>query len=392
MTTSKIVLKYGCNPHQKTAQVSWKNGACPLEVLNGNPSYINILDALSAWRLAHELYQATSMAAAASFKHVSPAGAAIGKPLGDVLREVYMVGDEPLSPLATAYARARGADRLSSFGDAAALSGTVDVTTANLLKPEVSDLVIAPDYEPEALAILKAKKKGAYNIFKIDPSVEPPEMESRELYGFTLKQSANNLRVSADLLKNVVTKRNDLDDEARLNLIVATVALKFTQSNSVTVAYDGQVVGTGAGQQSRVHCVRLACGKADKWMLTQHPRVRELKFIDGLTRSEKMNVIDQFLLWDELSQPEMDEVNSKLAEKAHPLTQRERHEWIAKFKGLALSSDAFFPFRDNIDRAARSGVQFVLQAGGSVRDDLVIEAADSYGMTMIASGVRWFTH
>jgi AICAR transformylase/IMP cyclohydrolase PurH len=253
-------------------------------------------------------------------------------------------------------------------------------------------LVIAPGYDPEALEILKKKKKGGFVIFQIDPDYEAPEMEYRDCFGMKLEQTRNKLKVGPELFENVVTRRNDLDDEAKTNLLVATVALKYTQSNSVVIAYDGQVVGTGAGQQSRVHCVRLACSKVDKWMLQQHPRVRGLKMIDGLKRPEKMNVIDQYLLFGELSTSEVAELNSKLTENAKPLTPRMRHDWIAKFSGLALSSDAFFPFRDNIDRASRSGVQFVLQAGGSVRDDLVIDAANEYGMTMVNSGVRWFTH
>ncbi|HUT25877.1 MAG TPA: phosphoribosylaminoimidazolecarboxamide formyltransferase [Sumerlaeia bacterium] len=386
-------LKYGCNPHQKVARLTYRGERSPLAILNGKPSYISILDALGAWQVARELRRATGQPGASSFKHVSPAGAAIGKPLSDVLREVYMIRDDmELSPAATAYARARGADRLSSYGDIAGISDMVDAATAKLLKAEVADIIIAPDYEPEALEILKTKKKGNYIIFRIDPDYEPPEMEMREVFGFRLEQSRNNAPVTPALLENVVTKRNDLDDDARTDLLVATVALKYTQSNSVTVAYDGQVIGNGAGQQSRVHCVRLACAKADKWMLQQHPRVRGLKFADGLTRAEKTNVIDQFLLWDELSQPEIDELNAKLAEKAEPLTAEERRKWIDRFSGVALSSDAYFPFRDNIDRASRSGVRFVLQPGGSLRDDLVIEAADGYGMTMAMSGVRWFLH
>ncbi|NQU42320.1 phosphoribosylaminoimidazolecarboxamide formyltransferase, partial [bacterium] len=374
------------------ARLVFNGETAPLRILNGKPSYINILDALAAWQVAKELQEATGLPGASSFKHVSPAGAAIGKPLSDVLREVYMVGDSELPPLATAYARARGADRLSSFGDMAGLSDVVDMPTALLLKPEVSDAVVAPGYEPEALEILKQKKKGNFVIFEIDPDYEPPEMEYRDAMGFRIEQSRNREKVTQELLKNVVTQRNDLTDDARQDLLVATVALKFTQSNSVTVAYDGQVIGTGAGQQSRVHCVRLACSKADKWILQQHPRVRELQFIEGLKRPEKMNVIDQYLLWDELSDPEREELNSKLVEVAKPLTPRMKRNWLDKFKGVSLSSDAFFPFRDNVDRASRSAVQFVLQPGGSVRDDLVIEAAESYGMTMIMSGTRWFLH
>jgi len=390
--SEKIELKYGLNPQQAQARLVFEGKKSPLKVLNGKPGYINLLDAFGAWQLVRELRIATGMPAAASFKHVSPAGAAIGKPLSDILREVYMVGDAELSPLATAYARARGADRLSSFGDMAAMSDVVDVSTASLLKPEVSDGIIAPGYEPEALEILKAKKQGGYLILQMDPDYEPSSMEVRDAFGFKLEQSRDTTPVSAALLENVVTRRNDLNDDAKRDLIVATVALKYTQSNSVTVAYDGQVIGTGAGQQSRVHCVRLACGKADKWFLQQHPKVRALQFIEGLKRPEKVNVIDQYLLWDDLSDAEMEEVNSKLSKAAQPLTHGQRLDWIKKFKGVVLSSDAFFPFRDSIDRASRSSVQFVLQPGGSLRDDLVIEAANRYRMTMVLSGKRWFLH
>jgi len=388
-----ISLKYGSNPHQKLARLTFDGEISPLEVLNGRPSYISILDALGTWQVAREIREATGMPAASSFKHVSPAGAAVGKPLSDTLREVYMVGARDLSPQAAAYARARGGDRMSAYGDIVGVSEVVDESLAMLIKVEVSDIIIAPGYHPKALEILKSKKEGAYLIFKIDPDYEPPrETESREVFGFRLEQSRNTVKVTRDLLKNVVTKQNDLDEEAVLNLLVATVALKYTQSNSVSVAYDGQVIGTGAGQQSRVHCTRLACGKADKWMLQQHPRVRALKFREGLKRPEKMNIIDQFLLWDELSQAEIAQFKSQLLEPPQPLAREERLEWISRFKGVALSSDAYFPFRDNVDRAARSAVQFLLQAGGSLRDGDVIKAADDYGMTMIMSGMRWFLH
>ena len=388
-----IDLRCGANPHQKFARLTFEGAVSPLEVLNGKPSFISILDALGAWQVARELREATGLPAASSFKHVSPAGAGVGKPLSDVLREVYMVGDRDLSTQATAYARARGGDRMSAFGDIVGVSEVVDESLALLIKSEVSDIIIAPGYEPKALEILKAKKQGTYLILKIDPDYEPPrETESREVFGFRIEQSRNTVKVTRDLLKNVVTRRNDLNEDAILDLLVATVSLKYTQSNSVTVAYDGQVIGTGAGQQSRVHCTRLACGKADKWMLQQHPRVRALRFREGLKRPEKMNVIDQFLLWDELSPAEIDELRTQLLEPAQPLTREERLEWIGRFKGLALSSDAYFPFRDSIDRAARSSVQFVMHAGGSIRTDDVVTAADAYGMTMITSGVRWFLH
>lgn len=389
----KIPLKYGTNPHQKFAQLAFEGNQSPLQVLNGKPSYISILDAVGAWRVAKELKQATGKIAASSFKHVSPAGAAIAKPLSNRLRDAYMVGNMDLSPMATAYARARGGDRMSAFGDIVGISDIVDESTALLIKKEVSDIIIAPGYEPKALDILKQKKKGAYIIFQIDADYEPAsETEIRDVFGFQLEQSRNNLPVTRDLLKNVVSQRNDLTEDAILDLLVATVSLKYTQSNSVTVAFDGQVIGTGAGQQSRVHCTRLACGKADKWMLQQHPRALGLKFRPELKRPEKMNVIDQYLLWDELSEAEITALNAQLLEPAVPLTPPERRQWIDSFKGIALSSDAFFPFRDNVDRAARSSVQFLLQAGGSLRDDEVIAAANEYGMTMAMSGQRWFLH
>jgi phosphoribosylaminoimidazolecarboxamide formyltransferase/IMP cyclohydrolase len=388
----KIELKYGCNPHQHPASVSFPGRRAPLQVLNGTPSYINILDALGAWQLVRELRQATEKPSAASFKHTSPAGAAVAEPLSETFCRSQMLPEEPLSPVATAYARARGGDRMSSFGDAIAVSDEVDVSLAHLIRREVSDLIIAPAYEAEALDILKSKRGGGYRIFRIDPDYEPPETESRELFGFTLSQQRNTARIDADLFRNVVTQQTSIPDDALETLIVATIALKYTQSNSVCVAYHGQVIGTGAGQQSRVHCTRLACDKADKWLLQQHPRVLGLVFADGLTRAERTNVVDQFLLWDELAGAEREAAQAKLKHMPEPLSAEEREAWIERFDGVCLSSDAYFPFRDSIDRASRSKVQYVAQPGGSLRDDEVTAAADQYGTVMVHTGLRLFLH
>ncbi|HOM82612.1 MAG TPA: phosphoribosylaminoimidazolecarboxamide formyltransferase [Armatimonadota bacterium] len=388
----EIPLRYGLNPHQRQARLVFDGEGTPLRVLNGAPSYINILDALGAWQLARELKQVAGVPGAASFKHVSPAGAAIARPLSPEFRASQMLPDEELSPVAQAYARARGGDRMCSFGDFAAVSDVVDVSLASLLRREVSDGIIAPGYEPEALEILKQKRGGNYPILEIDPDYEPPAVEHRQVFGFELYQERNAASINPAALGTVVTEKKELPADVALTLAVATIALKYTQSNSVCVAYDGQVIGMGAGQQSRVHCTRLACGKADKWFCQQHPRVLALPFREGLGRVEKTNVVDQFLLWDELSDAEKDALRAALTEEPQPLTPEERAEWIARFEGVALSSDAFIPFRDTIDRAHRSGVRYVLQAGGSVRDDEVTAAADSYGMVMIHSGMRWFLH
>jgi len=388
----QIELKYGCNPHQTPARVRFDGEPCPLQVLNGTPSYINLLDALGAWQLVRDLRRATGLPSAASFKHVSPAGAAVARPLTDAFRRSQMLGQIELSPVATAYARARGSDRMSSFGDAVAVSETVDVSLARLLAREVSDLIIAPGYEPEALEILKRKRSGGYRVFQIDPDYEPPEMERRTVFGFTLEQKRNTARVDADLFKNVVTSKKGVLPDIIETLIVATIALTYTQSNSVCVAYDGQVIGVGAGQQSRVHCTRLACDKADKWFLQQHPRTLSLDFVDGLTRAEKTNVVDQFLLWDQLSEYEIAQLQSHLKTPVEPLTREERSEWIARFQGTVLSSDAFFPFRDSIDRASRTNVQYVAHPGGSLRDDQILEAAEHYGMVVMHTGLRCFLH
>ena len=388
----KIELKYGCNPHQKPAQLAIDSEPAPLEILNGTPSCINILDAFGAWQLVKELKEATGVPGAASFKHVSPAGAAIARPLSERFRTAHWISDEGLSPVATAYVRARGGDRMSSFGDVAAVSDKVDVSLANVLRREVSDLIIAPAYDPEALEILSNKKKGKYLVLQIDPSYEPPDDESRDAFGFTLTQRRNKAKIDASLFQKVVTEKKDVSDDIVQTLVVATIALKYTQSNSVCVAYDGQVIGNGAGQQSRVHCTRLACDKAEKWLLLEHPRVLELPFKEGLSRAERNNVVDQYLLWDELSELEIDTMLKGLRERPEPISREERRDWISKINGICISSDAFFPFRDNIDRASRCNVQYLAQPGGSLRDDIVTQAVNEYGMVMVHTGLRCFLH
>jgi len=389
----EIKLKYGLNPHQKFARLVVEQEPSPLTVHNGTPGYINILDLLGAWQLARELKGATGLPGAASFKHVSPAGAAIAKPLDEGFRVSQFIPEtEELSPVATAYARARGGDRLCSFGDVAAVSEVVDASLARLIAREVSDALIAPGYEPEALEILKGKQGGRYLAVEIDPAYEPPELEHRDAFGFRLEQTRNTAKITRDLLKTVVSKKRDIPDDAALSLLVCTVALKYTQSNSVGLAYDGQVIGMGAGQQSRVHCTRLACGKAEKWLLQQHPRVLGLEFKQGLNRPERTNVVDSFLLWEELADAEKRWLAGQLDEAPEPLSRDEREEWVARFDGIVCSSDAFFPFRDSIDRLSRTHVQYVMQPGGSARDDLVTEAADQYGMVMVHSGLRCFLH
>jgi len=387
----EIELRYGCNPHQKPAELLLPEPS-PLAILNGTPSYINILDALGAWQVARELRRATGKAGAASFKHTSPAGAAVERPLTEAFRRSQFLPDEELSPAANAYVRARGGDRMSSFGDVAAVSEPVDVSLANVLKREVCDLIVAPHYEPEALRILKEKKKGAFLVFRMDPDYEPPDMESRELFGMALRQHRNNVFLTREHFTNVVTAKTVLPDEVVETLLVATIALKYTQSNSVCVAYDGQVIGNGAGQQSRVHCTRLACGKADKWFLQQHPKTLGMRFKAGLSRPEKSNLVDQFILWDELSEAERDNLLSGLDALPEPISREEKADWIAGFEGVCLSSDAFFPFRDSIDRANRSNVRYIAQTGGSLRDEDVTRAADEYGMVMVHTGVRCFLH
>jgi AICAR transformylase/IMP cyclohydrolase PurH len=361
------------------------------EFLNGKPGYINMLDALGSWQLVRDLNEATGVASAASFKHVSPAGAAIARPLTDGLRRSQMLGDEEYSSAALAYIRARAGDRMSSFGDVAAVSETVDVSLARVLDREVSDLIVAPDFEAEAVEILKKKKGGKFLIIKADPAYQPPEMETREVFGFELAQKHDDSEITTELFAESVDGKS-IPDDIRETLVVATIALKYTQSNSVGLAYDGQVIGNGAGQQSRIHCTRLAGSKAEKWFLQQHPKTLSLKFKEGLMRAEKTNVVDQYLLWDELSEPEKAAMLQGLDEEPEPITREERYEWIDQQEGICLSSDAFIPFRDNIDRAGRTNVQYVAQPGGSTRDESVTEAAREYGMKMIHTGIRCFLH
>lgn len=391
MTQKNITLKYGANPNQAPAQVIFTENSPKLEVLNGAPGYINMLDALNAWQLVKDLKAALGLPAATSFKHVSPAGAAVACPLSDTLKKAYFVEGMELSPLASAYARARGADRVSSFGDFIALSDVCDASTAALINREVSDGVIAPGYDDEALRILKEKRKGSYLVLQIDPTYEPPVMESRDVFGVVLEQKHNDIKIGLDSLVNVVTKEKTIPDNAKRDLIVALVTLKYTQSNSVCYALDGQAIGIGAGQQSRVHCVRLAGGKADLWWLRQHPKVLNLKFREGLNRAEKNNTIDSFLS-DSLTPQEEAFLQSNLDGIHEKLSSEEKAEWIGKLDRVSLGSDAFFPFRDSIDRASRTGVKYIAQAGGSNRDDIVIAAADEYGMAMVVNGIRLFHH
>jgi phosphoribosylaminoimidazolecarboxamide formyltransferase/IMP cyclohydrolase len=390
-TTSEIKLRYGCNPHQSPARVYAAHGPLPLTVLGGSPGYINLLDALNSWQLVRDLRQTTGLPAAASFKHVSPAGAAVATPLSDTLRKVYFVDDMELSPLAMAYARARGADRLSSFGDWAALSDVVDVSAARFIKREVSDGVIAPGFEPEALSILKEKKEGKYCIVQIDPAFEPGIMETREVFGISFEQRRNDVRITDELLRNIVTAKKDLPPSAQRDLLISLITLKYTQSNSVCFVFDGQVIGVGAGQQSRVHCTRLAGLKADKWFLRQHPSIMGLKFKKSVKRPERDNAIDQYLEED-LTLAEERFWREAFDEVPRRLSREEKRKWLDAFSGVSLGSDAFFPFRDSIDRAAKSGVSYVVQPGNSVRDDVVIEACNEYGMAMAFCGTRLFHH
>jgi phosphoribosylaminoimidazolecarboxamide formyltransferase/IMP cyclohydrolase len=391
VTDQEITLRYGMNPHQKSARVMVEQGRMPVRVVNGAPGFINMCDALNAWQLVRELKAATGLPAAASFKHVSPAGAAVGVPLSPELRRACFMEDIELSPLGTAYARARGADPMSSFGDLAAFSDPVDESSALILKREVSDGVIAPGYEPKALEILKSKKGGGFLLLEMDPSYEPPEVERRQIFGVTLEQSRNAKPVTAEIFRDIKTRKRELGHEAERDLLVATITLKYTQSNSVCYAVDGQAIGVGAGQQSRVHCVRLAGDKADRWMLRMHPAVLGMKFKPGIKRPERNNAIE-LLLTGRLSPSEQAQLDGALDQKVEPLTEEERARFVRSFKPISLSSDAFFPFRDNIDRAAASGVRTIVEPGGSVRDDDVIQAADEYGMVMAFSGLRLFHH
>lgn len=389
---TELELKYGCNPNQRPAKVFMENGELPLEVLNGRPGYINLLDALNGWQLVKELKEATGLAAATSFKHVSPAGAAIGLPLSETLQKIYFTDGVALTPLAAAYARARGADRMSSFGDFISLSDECDEATALLIKKEVSDGVIAPAYTKEALEILKAKKGGAYCILKIDAQYIPPKTEKKQVFGVTFEQGHNFIKIDDSCLEHIVTKNKALSDDDKRNLILSLIVLKYTQSNSVCFAKDGQAIGIGAGQQSRVHCTRLAASKADNWWLRQSPKVMNLQFVDGIKRADRDNAIDVYIGNEYMDVLADGKWQSVFKEKPEVFTEAEKAEWISKNTDVALGSDAFFPFGDNIDRAHKSGVSVVVQPGGSVRDDLVIKAADDYGMVMCFNGIRLFHH
>ena len=390
-------LKYGCNPNQKPSRIYMKDGSpLPIEILSGRPGYINFLDAFNSWQLVKEIKEATGCVAATSFKHVSPTSAAIGRPLSDALKKACFVDDiEGLndSPLACAYARARGTDRMSSFGDWIALSDECDLTTAKIIAREVSDGVIAPSYSPEALELLKTKRKGSYNIVKIDPNYIPAETETKQVFGITFEQGRNNFKINRELISNVVTANKDLPDEAKIDMIIALITLKYTQSNSVCFAKDGQAIGVGAGQQSRIHCTRLAGDKADLWHLRQSERVLSLKFAEGIGRPDKNNIIDLYLSDRDSDTVLGDDVwQNYFSERPEPFTREEKDAYLATVSGVTVGSDAFFPFSDNIDRAAKSGVSYVAEPGGSIRDDLVIEAADKYGMVMSFTGMRLFHH
>jgi phosphoribosylaminoimidazolecarboxamide formyltransferase/IMP cyclohydrolase len=390
----EIALKYGCNPNQKPSRIFMADGSdLPVEVLNGRPGYINFLDALNGWQLVSELKEATGLPAATSFKHVSPAGAAVGLPLTDVLRKIYWVDDQgDLSPLASAYARARGADRMSSFGDFISLSDVCDADTAKLIKREVSDGVIAPGYTDEALAILRSKKNGNYNVIQIDPSYRPAEIERKQVFGVTFEQGHNNFKISPDLFTNIVTKNKDIPENALRDMMISLITLKYTQSNSVCYVKDGQAIGIGAGQQSRIHCTRLAGQKADNWWLRQSPQVLSLPFVDGIRRADRDNAIDVYM-GEEYMDLLADGAWERTFTKKPPVfTREEKRAWLDKLTDVTLGSDAFFPFGDNIERAHKSGVKYVAEPGGSIRDDQVIETADKYGMVMAFTGMRLFHH
>lgn len=391
---NELALKYGCNPNQKPSRIFMQDGKdLPVEVLNGKPGYINFLDAFNSWQLVRELKAATGLPAAASFKHVSPAGAAVATELSDTLKKIYFVDDLELSPIASAYAMARGADRMSSYGDWVALSDTCDVQTAILLKREVSDGIIAPDYTPEALEVLKTKRKGTYNVVKIDPNYVPAPIEHKDVFGITFEQGRNELKIDEEMLmQNIVTDNKELPEEAKRDLLIALITLKYTQSNSVCYAKGGQAIGVGAGQQSRIHCTRLAGNKADIWFLRQHPKVMNLPFVENIRRPDRDNTIDVYIS-DDYEDVLADGVWQQFfTTKPEPLTKEEKKEWLANFSGVSLGSDAFFPFGDNIERAKRSGVQYVAQPGGSIRDDNVIETCNKYNMTMSFTGIRLFHH
>lgn len=390
----ELELKYGCNPNQKPSRIFMKDDSdLPIEVLNGKPGYINFLDAFNSWQLVKELKAATGLPAAASFKHVSPAGAAVATELSDTLKKIYFVDDLELSPLASAYAKARGADRMSSYGDWAALSDVCDKETALLLKREVSDGIIAPGYTDEALEILKTKKRGNYNIVKIDPNYTPAPQEYKDVFGVTFQQGRNELKIDEEFLtKNIITENKELPEEAKRDLLIALITLKYTQSNSVCYAKDGQAIGVGAGQQSRIHCTRLAGNKADIWYLRQHPKCLNLPFKEDIRRPDRDNTIDVYISDDYEDVLADGTWKQFFTEKPEPLSREEKKEWLSTFSGVSLGSDAFFPFGDNIERAKRSGVQYVAQPGGSIRDDNVIDTCNKYNMTMCFTGIRLFHH
>ena len=390
----ELELKYGCNPNQKPSKIYMKNGKdLPIQVLNGRPGYINFLDAFNGWQLVSELKKATGLPAATSFKHVSPAGAAVGLPLDETLAKIYWVDDlGELSPLASAYARARGADRMSSFGDFISLSDVCDVDTAKLIKREVSDGVIAPGYEPEALEILKEKKKGNYNVIQIDPNYVPDPIEHKEVFGITFEQGRNELKIDNDFFSNIVTENKELTDQAKIDLAISMITLKYTQSNSVCFVKDGQAIGIGAGQQSRIHCTRLVGQKADNWWLRQSPQVMNLPFVDHIRRADRDNAIDLYIGEDYMDVLSDDAWPNIFKEKPEVFTREAKREWLDKLTGVALGSDAFFPFGDNIERAHKSGVTYIAQPGGSVRDDNVIDTCNKYNMVMSFTGIRLFHH
>lgn len=389
----ELELKYGCNPNQKPSRIFVEEGELPIEVLNGRPGYINFLDAFNGWQLVKELKEATGLPAATSFKHVSPAGAAVGLPLSEVERKIYWVDeDAELSPLACAYARARGADRMSSFGDFISLSDVCDVATAMLIKPEVSDGVIAPGYEPEALEILKSKKKGNYNVIKIDPEYKPQQQERKQVFGVTFEQGRNEMPINEEFLGEIVTANKEISDDAKRDLIIALITLKYTQSNSVCYAKGGQAIGIGAGQQSRIHCTRLAGQKADNWLLRQSPKVLNLPFREDVGRPNRDNAIDVYMSDDYEDVLADGQWQKFFTHKPEPLTREEKKEWLAQMDGVALGSDAFFPFDDNIQRAARSGVKYIAQPGGSMRDEIVINCCNENDIVMYFSGMRLFHH
>lgn len=391
--SKELILKYGCNPNQKPSRIYIENGELPIEVLNGNPGYINLLDAFNGWQLVKELKKATGVCAATSFKHVSPAGAAIGKPLSDTLKKIYFVDDlGELSPLACAYARARGADRMSSYGDFIALSDICDVPTAKMIQREVSDGIIAPGYTKEALEILKSKRKGTYNIIKIDEDYVPEKIEKKQVYGITFEQGRNDLEINEAVLSNIVTENKEIPDDKKKDLLISLITLKYTQSNSVCYVKDGQAIGIGAGQQSRIHCTRLAGNKADVWWLRQHPQVLGLKFADGIRRADRDNAIDVYI-----SNEYMDVLADGIwenifKEKPEVLTEEIKKAWIEENRDVCLGSDAFFPFGDNVERAKKSGVSYIVQPGGSIRDDNVIATCNKYGIAMAFTGIRLFHH